>query len=171
MSFLSRGQVKWVAYALELFLIYIIQYTPGLVPSVLGVQPQLLLVFAMSIAIFDGEGAGMWYGLAAGLMMDLSSANVFGFYGLIIMLLCFSCGAMVVYLMRNNLIAYTVLCFAGLLLFGLYQWFFLYVIWGAKSMWFFLYSFVLPEILYSIIFTPIAYYFNRAVATHLTEDR
>lgn len=170
MKFLTRTKVKWVAYALELLLLYIIQYTPNLLPSVWGTKPQLLLIFALSISIFDGEAAGMWYGLAAGLLMDLSSTYVFGFYGIIIMLLCYCCGALVVYLMRNNLVAYMLLCLASLVIFGLYQWLFIYALWGDKNTWYFLYAVVPPQIFYALLCSPVAYFFNRAIATYLAED-
>ena len=166
MRFLSGARVKWLAYSLELFLLYIMQYTPNLLPSFLGVQPLPLIVAAISIAIFEGESAGMWFGLAAGLLMDLGSVSVFGFYGILCMAICYAGGLLVVRLMRANLLTAMLQGAGGLLIIGLCQWFFFYAIWGTSS-GVFLYAIMLPQMLYTALLMPIFYYFNRAVSTRI----
>lgn len=163
-------RLKWLAYALELLLVYIIQYTPNLLPSFLGVKPLLLVVFAVSIAMFEGEGPAMWIGLAAGLLMDMSAGSVFGFNGLILMLICYVCGALVVYLMRNNIVSAMVLGVCSLILLGLLRWFFFYVLWGDPKHWYYLYAVMLPQVIYTAVMMPIAFFFNRSIATHLTVE-
>ncbi len=170
MSNWINPKMKWLAYGLELFVVYILQTTPNLLPSFLGVKPLLLVVTAISIAMFEGEGAGTWIGLAAGLLIDLSAGGPFGFNGLMLMLICYVCGALVVYLMRNNIVSAMVLGIAGLLLLGLIRWFFFYVLWRDQKMWYYLYAFMLPQIIYTAATMPIAFFFNRAVATHLTVE-
>ena len=171
MNILSRVRLKWVAYGLELFLIYIIQSTPNLLPSFLGVKPLLLVVFAISISMFEGENSAMWVGLAAGALMDLSSSRVFGFNTLLLMIVCYVCGVLVVFLMRNNIVSAMVLGTAGLLLIGLLRWFFFYALWGDTKTGYYLYAIMLPQVVYSAAAMPIAFYFNRTIATHLaTED-
>lgn len=163
-------KIKWLAYGLELFVLYIIQSTPNLLPSFLGVKPLLLVVAAISIAMFEGEGAGIWIGLSAGLLMDMSAGGVFGFNGLVLMLICYACGALVVYLMRNNIVSAMVLGISGLLILGLVRWFFFYVLWSDPKMWYYLYAFMLPQMIYTAAVMPIAFFFNRAIATHLTVE-
>lgn len=163
-------RIKWLAYCVELFLVYIIQYTPNLLPSFLGVKPLLLIVFAISIAIFEGEGPAMWIGLAAGLMMDLASGSVFGFYGLMLMLVCYVCGTLVVFLMRNNVVTAMVLGVGGLLVIGLFRWFFFYVLWSDPKIWYNLYAVMLPQTIYTVVVMPVAYFLNRAIATHMTAE-
>lgn len=170
MNILTRGKLKWIAYALELILLYIIQCTPNLLPSFLGVKPLLLVIAAISIAMFEGEGAAMWFGLAAGMLMDIASAHVFGFFSLMLMVICYICGSLVVFLMRNNLVSSIVLGLGGLLILGLFQWFFFYALWGDPKSGYYLYAIMLPQIIYSAILMPVAFYFNRALATHLTTD-
>ncbi len=163
-------RIKWLAYGLELFIVYIIQTTPNLLPGFLGVKPLLLVMAAVSIAMFEGEGAGIWIGLAAGLLMDMSAGGVFGFNGLMLMIICYISGAMVVYLMRNNLVSAMVLGICGMLLLGLVRWFFFYVLWSDPKIWYYLYAFMLPQLIYTVLTMPVAFYFNRALATHLTVE-
>lgn len=163
-------RVKWVVYVLELLIIYVIQNTPNLVPSFLGVKPMLLLVFAVSITMFEGETRGMIIGLIAGFFGDLGSSTVFGFNMLLTTVICFVCGVFVVYLMRNNIVTSLVLGAGAVLVVGLFQWFFQFALWNEKGTWYFLYAILLPRVIYSTVIMPIAFYFNRAIATHMADD-
>lgn len=170
MNIFTRKRLKYIAYALEILLVYIIQCTPNLLPAFLGVRPLLLIVFAMGISLFESEGVAMWFGLFAGLMMDMASAHVFGFFGVILTISCYVGAALVVFLMRNNLLTAFILTTGSLILSGLAQWFFFYLLWGDPKSWYYLYAIMLPQIVYSAIFIPVAFYFNRALATHLTDS-
>lgn len=170
MNFLTHSRLKWVTYILELFLVYIIQYTPNLLPSFLGVKPLLLVVFALSISMFESENRAMWIGLIAGLLMDLGSSTVFGFNALILMILCYVCGILVVFLMRNNIVSAMVLGISGLLLMELLRWFFVYVLWGDPKIWYYLYAIMLPRVVYSAVLIPAAFFFNRALVSHMEEE-
>ncbi|MBE6765454.1 MAG: rod shape-determining protein MreD [Clostridia bacterium] len=170
MNFFTHKRLKYIAYALELLLVFIIQCTPNLLPEFLGVRPMLMLVFAMGISMFESEGTAMWFGLAAGLLMDLASAHVFGFFAVIFTVCCYASGALVVFLMRNNLLTCVILTLGSLLISGLLQWFFFYLLWGDEKAWYYLYAIMLPQIVYSAVFVPVAFYFNRALATHLTDS-
>ncbi len=171
MNILARLNLKWIAYGLELFLVYVIQCTPNLLPSFLGVKPLLLVVTAISISMFEGDGPGMWIGLSAGLLMDLQGGNKgFGFNAIVLMLICFACGSLVVFLMRNNIVSAVVLALSGLFVIGLLRWFFFYVLTGAPKAGYYLYAVLLPQIVYTTLAMPIAFYFNRAISSHLASE-
>lgn len=170
MNFLTHSRLKWVTYTLELFLVYIIQFTPNLLPSFLGVKPLLLVVFALSISMFESENRAMWIGLIAGLFMDLGSSTVFGFNALILMVLCYICGVLVVFLMRNNIVSAMVLGVSGLMITELLRWFFVYVLWGDPKIWYYLYAIMLPRVVYSAVLIPAAFFFNRALVSHMDEE-
>ncbi|MBE6754518.1 MAG: rod shape-determining protein MreD [Ruminococcaceae bacterium] len=170
MKILSRVRLKWVAYALELLLVCIVQYTPNLLPTFLGVKPLLLSVFAISIAMFEGETSAMWFGCAAGILMDVMSTSVFGFNTIMLMVVCYFCGALVIFLMRNNIVSAMVLGVCGLIVIEVMRWLFFYVLWGDAKMWYYLYAVMLPQVVYSAVIMPIAFYFNRSIAAHLSEE-
>lgn len=167
---LSVVKIKWLAYILELLIIFTVQNAPGLLPSFLGVKPLLLVIFAVSIAMFEGDVVGLWFGIIAGFLMDLSASTVFGFYTLFVMIICYICGTLVIYLMRNNLVSSLVLGALAVLALGLVQWLFQFAIWGDSGTWYFLYGVLLPRVIYSAAIMPLAFYFNRALASHLASD-
>lgn len=166
----SKAWVKWFAYAIELFLMFIIEQTPNLIPDVYGVYPSLVMCVCISVAIFEGEIAGMYFGLAGGLLLDYTSTKIFGFYALFLTVICYVCGLLVVNLMRNNIVTTMILGAGSFLSIALVKWFFFYVIWDYPSLFYHLYAIILPSALYSFLLLPVFFYFNRVLSTHLSVD-
>ena len=161
--------LKYMVYGGELFLIYILQFTPGLIPTLFGEPPMMLTVCAISISLFEGDVAGMWFGLAAGLLLDIGSTAPFGLYGLIHMSLCFGCGMLVMYLMRNNLATSLILGAAAVVVTALLQWVLLSGA-GLADTGLFLAGILLPRLIWSLAFMPAFYYLNRAITTRMYDS-
>lgn len=166
---LTGRTLKFIVYGAELFLIYILQFTPGLMPSFFGETPMLLTVCAVSIALFEGDIVGMWFGLAAGLLLDVGGTAPFGMYGLIHMALCFGCGTLVMYLMRNNVVTSLILGSVSVLITAALQWIFLSGA-GIGDTFFFIGRILTPRLLYSTALMPVFYYFNRAITTRMYDS-
>ena len=49
----------------------------------LAASPNLLLILTFSFGFIYGKEAGMWYGLLAGILLDLFYSGPFGFYTLL----------------------------------------------------------------------------------------
>ncbi len=164
---LSGRTQKYIVYGVELFVVYIIQFTPSLLPQFFGESPMLLTVCAVSIALFEGDVAGMWFGMAAGLLIDAGSTAPFGFYGLVNLVICFGCGMLVMYLMRNILVTSLILGFAAAVIASFAQW-----IWmgGSSDLLFFIPHILLPRAVYSTAVMPVFFFFNRAITTRLYDD-
>ncbi len=164
---LSGRTQKYIVYGVELLVVYIIQFTPSLIPQLFGESPMLLTVCAVSIALFEGDVAGMWFGMAAGLLLDAGSTAPFGFYGLIHLSVCFGCGMLVMYLMRNNVVTSLILGVAAVIIASTVQWIFLA---GTHDILFFIPNILLPRAVYSTAVMPVFYYFNRAITTRLYDE-
>ena len=166
---LTGRTLKYLVYGAELVLVYILQFTPGLIPRFFGEAPMLLTVCAISMALFEGDAAGMWLGLAAGLLLDVGGTGPFGLYGLVHMALCFGCGTLVMYLMRNNVVTSLILGAASVLLTATVQWIFLSGA-GLAQTGFFIIRILLPRVVYSTAVMPAFYYFNRAITTRMYDS-
>ena len=164
---LSGTAQKYIVYGAELFLVYILQFTPSLLPAFFGESPMLLTVCAVSIALFEGDITGMWFGMAAGLLADVGSTAPFGFYGLVTLVVCYGCGLLVMYLMRNNIVTSVLLCFAAVVVISSVQWIFLS---GSRDILYFIPNILLPRAVYSTVIMPAFFYFNRAITTRLYDD-
>ncbi len=164
---LSGRTQKYIVYGVELFIVYVIQFTPSLLPQFFGESPMLLTVCAVSIALFEGDVTGMWFGMAAGLLIDVGSTAPFGFYGLVNLVICFGCGTLVMYLMRNNIVTSVILGFAAVIIASVAQWLFMA---GTHDIFFFIPNILLPRAIYSTAVMPIFFYFNRAITTRLYDE-
>jgi cell shape-determining protein MreD len=77
----------------------VLQSTPGFL-SVFGIKPNLLIGSAICLAMFEGEFVGGLYGALAGMLLDLGSSRIFGFYSILLFIFCIGAGLAVIYLLH-----------------------------------------------------------------------
>ena len=81
---------RYVAYGLELLLLFILQSTPHLFPELFGGKPLLLLPAALTIAFLEDNIPAMFFGLAGGVLLDLGYGDNIGFYAFLLTIICFA---------------------------------------------------------------------------------
>lgn len=84
--------VRYIAFGLEILLLFIIQSTPNLIPEVMGGQPLLLIPAALTIAYFEPEIPAMFFGLSCGILLDLGCGDNLGYYTVLLGVICFLLG-------------------------------------------------------------------------------
>lgn len=161
--------LRYIAYALEVILLYVISGTPGFLPEILGVKPLLLLPVAITIAVFENETPAMIFGFICGALCDIGFDTRIGFYTIALTLLCFAFG----YTARNffvtnfvnamviGTVTVTVLLMLHFLIFG-----------SRADMPHAGGHFVrhyLVKILYTLLFLPPLYWFNRLFRSSMVE--
>ena len=84
----SRSQIlKWVCYAVALFVCAALQTTPGLLQ--LGqAKPLFILPLCLAVAVYEGEFAGALFGAVSGLLWDYTAGRTVGMLALELLLLC-----------------------------------------------------------------------------------
>ena len=157
--------IRFFAYFLEILVLFMVQETPGLMPSVYGVRPTLLIPAALSIAFFESELAGMAFGVLCGLFLDFGMGSAFGFHALFLGILC----CLAAELIRTNLLTAILAGILGIFLMLSIQWFFCYVLYGYEYQGYAYVRHYLPRMAYSLAFMPLTYYFNRALALFIRE--
>ena len=158
--------IRYLAYVLELLVLFMLQETPGLLPSIFGARPVLLFPAVVAIAMLEPEVPALLFGVVGGLFCDFGLSGMLGFHALVLGVLCFFISLLVrVYFQVN--IATAIL--TGVWSIGLtvcLQWFFLY---------FFQYSYpayalthhYLPKYFYTLLFLPLLYLLNRGLSQAL----
>ena len=76
---MATKYLRWFAYIIEIIIFFAIQQTPGLIPLAFGSKPILLIPILISIALFEDEITGLWFGVFIGLLMDFGFSNILGF--------------------------------------------------------------------------------------------
>ena len=161
--------IRCVAYTIEIFLLFLLQETPYLMPGLMGVRPLLLIAAPMTIALLENEKMGLGFGIFAGLLMDMGYGQVLGFYGILLGVLGFLIGLLAVNLVKTNVLT-ALLCTALAIFIALsLQFVFFYLLQGYDMASYVYRRYYLPIMLYSFLPTPILYYFNKAFAVGVRE--
>ena len=130
---------------------------------------MLLIPAALSIAFFETDLAAMAFGVLCGLFLDFGMGTAFGFHGLFLGVMCWLLGCLAAELIRTNLLTAILAGMLGIVLLLSIQWFFCYLLYGYDYPGYAYVHHYLPRMGYTLIFMPITYYFNRALALFLRE--
>ncbi len=155
--------IRYLAYTLELLVLFMLQETPGLLPHVYGVRPVLLFPAVVTIALFEEELPAMAFGIAGGLFCDFGLACALGFHGVILAVLCFFISLQSRSVMQVNLVTAIL---TGMWSMGLTigaQWFFLYYFTYSMPEYAFMHHY-LPKFFYTLLFLPLLYFLNRGLS-------
>ncbi|MCI1966086.1 MAG: rod shape-determining protein MreD [Oscillospiraceae bacterium] len=159
--------IRFFAYALELLVLFVLQETPGLIPSVQSVRPLLVLPAALTIALFEGETAAMAFGLAGGLLIDFGFGTVLGFHALFLAVGCYFISLVAANLFQTNFFSALLLTAVAAAGIFLLQWLFFFVLRGYAHSGYALLFHYLPFFCYTTVMMPLIYYFNRALALQI----
>lgn len=146
----SRSQIlKWVCYAVALFVCAALQTTPGLLQ--LGqAKPLFILPLCLAVAVYEGEFAGALFGAVSGLLWDYTAGRTVGMLALELLLLCFAVSAVMQLYFKNSAANFALIASAAALLVLTLDWLFFYYMpgyGGAASRWLW---FVLPTAALSV---------------------
>lgn len=162
--------LRYIAYAIEVVLLYVLSGIPGFLPEILGVKPLLLLPVAITIAVFENETPAMIFGFICGALCDTGFDTRMGLYTIALTLLCFAFG----YCARNffvtnfvnamviGTITITILIILHFLIYGS----------GADmpdAGGHFVRHY-LVKILYTLLFLPPLFWFNRLFRSSMVES-
>lgn len=161
--------LRYIAYTIEILVLFILQQTPGIIPSIYGILPTLLIPAICSIAMFESPLCSLFYGVLGGFLLDYSKNCIFGFHALLCGLIYFTVSFLVQDVFRNSFLTALLMSLITITLVLSLQWLFFYVLKGYSSIGYALYRHYLPAILYSFVPVPLLYYFNRGFAYLLRE--
>lgn len=159
--------IRYIGYAVEIIVFFVIQETPGFIPAVFGAKPVLVVPAVISIAMFESGIPAMLFGLFGGLLMDFGFSGILGFHGMLLAVCCYIVSFIATNLLQTNFITamlIALLCNASI---TVLQWLFFYVLYGYGSTVYALVYHYAPTLIYTMLLMPVAYYFNRALALQI----
>ncbi len=162
--------IRYLAYVLELLVLFMLQETPGLLPAIFGARPVLIFPAVITIAMMEEEIPALAFGVVGGLFCDFGLSGTLGFHALVLGVLCFFVSILIrVYLQVNIITA----VLTGLWTIGLTvctQWLFLYYFSYSMPDYAFIHHY-LPKYFYTMLFVPLVYLLNRGLSQAVrTED-
>lgn len=146
---------------------FLFQNTGGLFPAPAGVHAILLIPLTVCISMFEREFAGLFFGLFAGAMLDSFSADSICFSSVALTVVGFACGALITYLMRNNLLCATILTVLFTFLYNT-LYFLFYCAFGGEAHPIYIYfRYFFLSVIYTCLFTPLYYFIIREISKKL----
>lgn len=162
--------LRHFAYIVEILVCFIVQDTPGLVPSIMGGRPIFLISVLVTIAIFENEIVGLSFGLFIGILLDFGLFDIVGFHAIILALIGYFVGILSVNVIKNNFITAFIIIFVSTIVFYLFNFLFLYVLRGFGDNLYAFLNHYLSRIVYSLVLSPLFYIFTRAIALQIRQN-
>lgn len=159
--------IRWLAYTIEIIVIFVLQETPGLIPELWGARPVAVIPAVLAIAMFESEISSMVFGLFGGLLIDFGFGGVLGFHGLLLAAACYIISLMAANLFKTNFLTALLVSVIVTAIVMLLQWACFYVLHGYQHSVYALTAHYLPVFCYTALLMPVTYYFNRALALQI----
>lgn len=161
--------VLFLAYILEILVLFTLQETPGLMPELFGARPVLVLPAVLTAAFFVGEKAALAFGVLGGLLCDFGFSGTLGFHALVFGALCFFLSVLVQVYLQANLVTALLAGFCGIGVTVLLQWLFFYYFSFSQPGYVFTHHH-LPKLFYTLLFIPLCYLLNRGLSQTVSPE-
>lgn len=168
---MSRKYYRYILYAVEIFILYIIEGTQHLLPQFYMAKPVLIISVAISIAAFEPPLASLFFGVFCGLVIDTGTGGILGLTSIILGVVCYYESYWNDKYIKNNvylvLLYSAVSCVAVISL----KFFVFYVVRGYDGAEDVYLSHYVPRILYSWMITPIIYALTMLVSRTFRKEK
>lgn len=163
----NKLPMKIVGYALFLLLVYCLQTSRGTSVTLFSYRVDLLPLVLAAVALWDGPEAGLIIGLLTGILYDISTPMAEGLLPLLYMLYGVFAGVLSQRYLRKVFPACLLLSVLAILLGNVVR--VLYLMWLKDAVFGALGVTLLAELMFSLLFTPAAYYPIRFLSTSIGE--
>ncbi len=170
MSDRTNAFFRYLAYVIELILVFALATTPRLLPEIFGAKPVLPVCVALTAAIFEREIPAMLIGMVAGILTDISYTNSIGLFTITLTVVCFVVGYA-----ANNLIMATFLNFllyAAITVGVLFMLYYLvrFVIPGLDDGWLYFRTHLISRMVQTYLWAIPFYFLNKMIHTRLNPE-
>lgn len=157
--------LRIAAIIILLFLTYILDMMPFTYPQ--GISPDLLIVFAVCVAIFEAPLNAAIIGAIAGLLKDISSSGLFGFHGVVYLCLCVAVSLCIAFLVRRTFLNAVIINLIAVFTDKIFYFFIYNVLFDRGGGFVIFYRSLLPSFLLSIVAVPAFYFIIKKISIHL----
>ncbi|MDE7389436.1 MAG: rod shape-determining protein MreD [Lachnospiraceae bacterium] len=84
----NRRGYRYALYVLEIFVLYLIEGTPHLLPEFYLAKPLLVVPVAVCIAAFESPQCAIGFGIFCGIVIDIGTGGAVGLTSVILVLVC-----------------------------------------------------------------------------------
>lgn len=170
MGFSWRKFIRFVIYTIEMVLFFSLQQAPIGKVNGFAINPNFVLIIALSIAFFESEIAAIGFGIFAGILMDFGAGVPLVVYTVLLAVICFIAGHLTSNVIRTNILNMLLFSFAAILLAYGINFVFFYLLKGYSDVGYALLYNYLPRMISTFIVSVLFYLFNKSIAIIFRED-
>ncbi|MBQ5321036.1 MAG: rod shape-determining protein MreD [Oscillospiraceae bacterium] len=155
-----------------LAVLLLMTYVADMVPFTFwrAVSPDFLVVFAITVSMFAPPLTAACFAVAAGLLKDLSSTGIFGFHGILYLVLAVAVSLVVALLIRRSFTNALIINAVGIIMAKSFYYFIFNVLFEKGGRIALFYRSVIPSIFITILIVPITYFIIKKINDYLGEE-
>ena len=161
---------RYFAYTLEVMVFFIIERTPRLIPEFFGEKAIIIVPILFIIALFEGEKAGLGFGLFIGLLIEANVSYNFGFFMILLGILGYIVGLISKDVINVNFPTAMMVSSIGLFVFFIFSFLYYSSLESFHNAFYIFWRHYLLKIALSNLTLPLVYYLNRPLAVNLNEQ-
>ncbi|MBR4765960.1 MAG: hypothetical protein IK085_04255 [Clostridia bacterium] len=160
---------RYACVAVLVLIMSVLQNTPGWFPSLFGAKAFLLIPAVVSTAVFEKDIGGIFFGLFAGALWDISASGK-DYCAIFLVVAGFVCGSLLNNIMRPNILTNLLLSGVWTGVYCLGHWAIRYIIGGLDGAAHALLTYYLPSFLWTVALSPVIFLIFFAVENAFTHD-
>ncbi|MBQ8612215.1 MAG: rod shape-determining protein MreD [Oscillospiraceae bacterium] len=141
---------RWLCYALLLAVCYMLQ-TNRVLFDLGGIRPLWLPAACLVLAMWEDAFPSVLYGMFAGLLWDVSSNRLAGFFAICMMVCCFFCSSITQLVLRRTVFNTCMLTLGCLFLVTGLDFLFSYVLFSLPQSGIYYVGTLIPTIVYTVV--------------------
>ena len=137
--------------------------------SIGSITPNLLLILTVSFGFMWGKKNGIWIGFFCGILKDMLSDGLLGFYALVYLCIGYAAGCCCKLFYDEELRVPIILMAAGDLVYGGLVYGMQYLMRGRIQFYYYFGRIIIPEMIYTVLMTVLLYRLLFNINKRLTE--
>lgn len=162
--------LRYIVYSLLIFIFFVLQGVPNLIPEICGGKPVLLIAFALSICSYEKEIPATAFGFACGIMCDLGVSNTIGYFTIALTVICYFQTMLLKTVVVKNFINTMLLSFVSVALIISLYFILFYIFKGFDNGLYYFTSHYLSRIIYTFLCVIPIYFINKFIYFELNES-
>lgn len=160
---------RYFAYTLEMIVLFILERTQNAIPEIFGEKPTFVILVVSMIALFEGESAGLIFGLLAGILLDSAISAQLSYLTVIVAIIGYIVGFISRNVINVNFTTAVLVSTASTVLICMIIFVTNYALKSYGQLWYVFWRHYLSRVLYSLIVLPLIYYVNRPIAMNINK--
>ena len=147
-----------IAVFLIIVVCYLLQSSVFQAISFASITPNLMIVIVSAFGFMQGKKEGLWIGFFCGLILDIFTGSVIGFYALLYMFIGYVNGFFRKLFYPEDIKLPMLLIAGSDVVCSLIIYFFMFLFRGKFQFGYYLWNIILPELVYTMVVTIFLYF-------------